>query len=142
MPLLDLLSLIKGSVWSGAIWGRDHVEAYRFEDPGDSSSKEWFRPLFPALPNVLKRGNLDDVFSFSCIFLRSFAFSTSVLLSSRKPPESAFGAGPGAAAVSGLVETSTSSNALPWDLRRAVKRPSDGLTMLSLSTARCWAGVR
>jgi len=105
-------------------------EACRFDDPGDSSSTDWLRFLLPGWPKPAKRGNLDDD-DFSCVLRCSFAFSTSVLLSSRKPPASV-----GAAVVSGLVEegSGTSSMTLPCDLRRAVKRPRPGLPIVMLAT--------
>lgn len=103
------------------------MATYRFEDVGESSSMDWLRPLLAPPPKLLKRGNL-DVFSFwlSMIFLRSFAFSTSVLLRSRKPLES----GPEGAAASGLGTASTSSNTLPWDFLRVVKRARPGFPIL------------
>ncbi len=101
------------------------MATYRFEDVGESSSMDWLRPLFAPPPKLLKRGNL-DVFWVSITFLRSFAFSTSVLLMSRKPPESE----PEGAAASGLGTDSTSSNTLPWDFLRVVKRLRPGFPIL------------
>jgi hypothetical protein len=91
----------------------------------------------PVLPNPLKRGNLDD-FSFSILFLRSLAITTSGRLIRRKPPESsavvaaAVAAG---AATSGLAgaPAGTSSKTLLCDFLLAVKSPRPGLPMARLS---------
>jgi hypothetical protein len=78
------------------------------------------------LPKPLKRGNL-ELFSFSIVLRRSFALSTSLRDMRRKPPESA-SAGAGASGLAGAAVASSST--LLCDLRRAVKSPSPGLTMV------------
>lgn len=100
--------------------------AYRFEDPGDSSSNEFTRP-FPCVPKVLKRANLDVDFSRSIVLRRSLAFSTSVRLIRRNAPASA---GPVPSGLGVVSAAATSSSALLVDFRRPVKRPRPGFPIL------------
>lgn len=112
---------------------------YRFEDPGDSSSKEWLRALVLALPKPLKRGKA-LFFSFSIVLRRSVCFSTSCRLMRRNPPDSPAGGRGAAAAASGLagaLAAEASSSTLLCDLRRPVKRPSPGLPMARRCVCAC-----
>lgn len=137
-PTAGLAVTNAGVSYAGAMrtaWAR---LPYRFEDPGESSSKDWLRALLLALPKPLKRGNLDDGFSFSIVLRRSCILSTSARLIRRKPPASpaAAGAGAGAgAATSGLAGAplaATSSRTWLCDFLRPVKRPSPGLPIARL----------